>query len=307
MNDNSAGGIIRTKKTEKYFVANNAPFNDNRLSWEARGIMGYLLSKPDGWICRNHDLEKQGDAGEFKIRRILSELQECGYMTRERHQNKSGQFYWVTTIHEEPQTIPRLSTDGSPTDGSPTDGSPRDIEKTESVNTESVNTESSGATPEEVSAVKTQPSLATVFESHNDSSKRTRPPTTANDFLKWGRYQGETAIAMAEDEIQQSGWVINQPTFRHTAAAFVAATNIAIPSDTSTRGAWLKTFKDHKANWKTSELFNLYGLSAIKLQKDGIAISGPWTLTKTMWGIHNQNQSEFQEEQPLPVGDNRWR
>jgi hypothetical protein len=40
---------IRVKKDARYFSASNEPFNDKRLSWEARGLMGYLLSKPDNW------------------------------------------------------------------------------------------------------------------------------------------------------------------------------------------------------------------------------------------------------------------
>jgi len=39
--------IIRVKKDKGYFVASNKPFNNKNLSWEARGILGYLLSKPD--------------------------------------------------------------------------------------------------------------------------------------------------------------------------------------------------------------------------------------------------------------------
>jgi hypothetical protein len=95
-------GIIRTVKDKGYFVASNTPFNDKRLSWEARGVLAYLLSKPDGWITRNGDLLKNGPAGERKIGRILKELQALGYMTRERV-HEDGRFDWVTCVYESPQ------------------------------------------------------------------------------------------------------------------------------------------------------------------------------------------------------------
>ena len=81
--------IIRVKKDKNYFAASNVPFNDKRLSWEARGVMGYLLSKPDNWQVRFDDLVNQGDAKRFKLRRILRNLKHtdiwnargCRWMT----------------------------------------------------------------------------------------------------------------------------------------------------------------------------------------------------------------------------------
>jgi len=83
-------------------VVANSVFNDELLSWEARGLMGYLLSKPDDWQVRLHDLLKRGPAGEHKIRRVLRELSEAGYLRRERIQRVDGTFGWVTTIYESP-------------------------------------------------------------------------------------------------------------------------------------------------------------------------------------------------------------
>jgi len=87
---------------ERYFVVDNALFNDESLSWEARGLMGYLLSKPDHWQVRLHDLMKRGPAGEHKLRRILRELLHAGYLQRWRIKRPDGTFDWVTTIHEAP-------------------------------------------------------------------------------------------------------------------------------------------------------------------------------------------------------------
>ena len=145
--------IIRVKKDRNYFAASNKPFNDKQLSWEARGVMGYLLSKPDEWQVRFYDLVQQGPAGEHKIRRILKELEELGYMERERIKLSDGKFDWITTVYET-STISRLpiyglSIDGSPTGGASTDGKPRDIVSTESISTELTSTESISTEEEE--------------------------------------------------------------------------------------------------------------------------------------------------------------
>lgn len=177
-------GTIRVKKDARYFVASNEPFNDKRLSWEARGIMGYLLSKPDNWECRNRDLINNGPAGEYKIKRILSELKQYGYMKRTQYQGKDGSFIWITEIYETPiaepeeqVTIGRLSTDGSPTNGLSTNGKPPDIISTEPQNTEEINTDSNNVTSNEVGAAqkstsKKQKSKAPIKENPPSLSKQ---------------------------------------------------------------------------------------------------------------------------------------
>ncbi|MCK5612121.1 hypothetical protein KAR91_60175, partial [Candidatus Pacearchaeota archaeon] len=89
--------IVRTVKEQKYFVASNVLFNDKRLSWEARGIMAYLLSKPDGWQCHNYDLVNQSAAGKHVVQRVLKELKEFGYVHR--YQESDGaKIVWVTEV-----------------------------------------------------------------------------------------------------------------------------------------------------------------------------------------------------------------
>ena len=98
--------IFRVKKDARYFVASNVPFNDERLSWEARGVMGYLLSKPDDWQTRMGDLVNSGPAGMKVIRRVLAELRAYGYMSRETKRVGGGKFIWITTLYETPELNP---------------------------------------------------------------------------------------------------------------------------------------------------------------------------------------------------------
>jgi len=41
--------IIRRKVNRNFTVVPNEPVNDTRLSFEALGLLTYLLSRPDNW------------------------------------------------------------------------------------------------------------------------------------------------------------------------------------------------------------------------------------------------------------------
>ena len=100
--------ILRLKKTRDYFKVANSVFTNRNISWEARGLMGYLLSKPDDWQVRVHDLVRQGPAGQHKISRMLRELEVAGYLMRRRFRRADGTFEWFVLILEDPALIHSL-------------------------------------------------------------------------------------------------------------------------------------------------------------------------------------------------------
>jgi len=69
----------------------NALLNDSVLSFKAKGIFSYLLSKPDGWQFFTADIEKHGKEGRDAILSGLHELEEHGYLKREQL-NENGRF-----------------------------------------------------------------------------------------------------------------------------------------------------------------------------------------------------------------------
>lgn len=79
-----SSGIIRVKKVDHWVTVNKEVFNDLCLSWAARGVMGYLLTKPDNWEVRVTDLIKRSTAGRDAIYTILKNLRACGYVRRVR-------------------------------------------------------------------------------------------------------------------------------------------------------------------------------------------------------------------------------
>jgi hypothetical protein len=103
--------IFRLEKTEHYARIANSVFEDRRLSWEARGLLGYILSKPDDWKVRLFDLVARGPAGEHKLRRMLRELEAAGYLYRRRYRRADGTFEWIVIVLEHPSLARTLGLD----------------------------------------------------------------------------------------------------------------------------------------------------------------------------------------------------
>lgn len=95
--------IVRAIKDSEhpYFVSPRSAPQDRELTWEARGLLWYLLSKPDTWEVQPSDLEQQ--CGRDRVYRILNELIEHRYIERQQIRNSKGRVTEVTyVVHEEP-------------------------------------------------------------------------------------------------------------------------------------------------------------------------------------------------------------
>lgn len=69
------------KKRENPFVQiDKKAINDKRLSWKAKGILAYLLSKPDGWRINTEDLYNRSIDGYDSLKNGMKELILAGYM-----------------------------------------------------------------------------------------------------------------------------------------------------------------------------------------------------------------------------------
>jgi hypothetical protein len=102
--------IIRTYKdrANPYAQINRRVLEDDRLSWGARGVMAYLLAKPDNWEVRPGDLQRNGGCGRDAIRSILTELENYGYLWRHKVNGGGGKFTWVHRVYESPDLNPRF-------------------------------------------------------------------------------------------------------------------------------------------------------------------------------------------------------
>lgn len=104
MTDPNEALIIRSPRgsDSPYFATARRAAQDMTLTYEARGMLWYLLSKPDNWETRVGDLMKPY-ARKDKTYNILRELREHGYITRPRTRSAAGAWVWGNyQVHESP-------------------------------------------------------------------------------------------------------------------------------------------------------------------------------------------------------------
>src|SRR5690625_1486003 len=68
--------IVRIKKNADFVVMDKTFLNDKSLSWKAKGIMAYMLSKPDDWTFYIDELIKHSTDGKSSFRSGFKELKE---------------------------------------------------------------------------------------------------------------------------------------------------------------------------------------------------------------------------------------
>jgi hypothetical protein len=98
--------VIHVHRREQGFVIiDRRTAQDERLSWEARGLLVYLLSLPLNWQIRVSHLKQQGGAGRDAVRRVLKELEQFGYVAGfSKPMNKEGgKLARQITVYESPE------------------------------------------------------------------------------------------------------------------------------------------------------------------------------------------------------------
>lgn len=127
----SIGKINMSKLTIKvdYGVTPNQVLKDERLSFKAKGLFGYIQSKPHNWKFSATRIASQCSDGVASIKSGLKELEDCGYLIRHKYRTKSGTWSWDYELSDQG----RLSTDGLSVDGLSTDGKSANISKKEEV------------------------------------------------------------------------------------------------------------------------------------------------------------------------------
>jgi len=116
---------------QSFTIMPNVTLNDARLSWEAKGMLAYLISKPDNWVIMvNHLVKESPKAGRQKVLRILDELETLGYITNNGQyiDSENGHFsHTERVVHEvaigtEIHIIPDGTVDGFTVNGGTVNG-----------------------------------------------------------------------------------------------------------------------------------------------------------------------------------------
>ena len=125
---------IRVEHRTQYTVIDSRTINDEALSLRSKGLLVWLLDKPDGWRVNSVEISKQCKEGRDAVRTALAELEEAGYLTREKYRGADGRWVTGSVIRERPlaesdtdfadsdidrglETRRRLSEDWKPDDG----------------------------------------------------------------------------------------------------------------------------------------------------------------------------------------------
>ena len=116
--------IIRAKREHNYTVISNKVYDKNQLSWQAMGMLGYLLTKPDDWLVIVSELvnvtkETAKPTGKEGVYNILKELRDKGFIVVQKNSDGSTDY----TVYDEP-----LPNQGKPNQGKPNQGKPNQAE-----------------------------------------------------------------------------------------------------------------------------------------------------------------------------------
>lgn len=138
--------VFRIEKARDYTVMANHHLRNTKLSLKAKGLLSLMLSLPEDWDYTTKGLAKICKDGVDSICSTVNELEEHGYVIRERIRNTKGQLTDIQyTILEQPkptqlgQEKPKQE---NPVLGNPVLGSPEQ-EEPEQGNTTQLNTKKS--------------------------------------------------------------------------------------------------------------------------------------------------------------------
>lgn len=134
--------IIRTihDQQNRFFLFSRETAQNTSLSYEALGVLAYLLSKPDDWTVRVSDLQKRAHGkkahyGRGAIAAIMQELRTAGYAELKPIRDAktgivSGTEYW---IYETPRPAETTEQPDFRRSEKPTVEKPAPIEDTDSL------------------------------------------------------------------------------------------------------------------------------------------------------------------------------
>ncbi|MFI3212727.1 MAG: DUF6017 domain-containing protein [Eubacteriales bacterium] len=96
--------VFRIEKTKDYTVMANHHLRNKELSLKAKGLLSLMLSLPESWDYTTKGLASICKDGVDSINGTIKELENSGYVIRERTRNEKGQLTATEyTILEEPK------------------------------------------------------------------------------------------------------------------------------------------------------------------------------------------------------------
>lgn len=111
--------IIRIHKRDHPFVQiDKRSIDDPRLSWKAKGLLVYLLSKPNDWKIYVDELKDHATDGRDSTMTAINTLEEYGYIEKDRKHNDDGTFAGFEYIVKESPELTNKAKNGNSDNGS---------------------------------------------------------------------------------------------------------------------------------------------------------------------------------------------
>lgn len=87
----SGSTITRIKKESNFVQIHKFPLEDVRLSWKAKGLLSYMLSKPNNYQFYISELPRHSKDGKDSTRSGIEELEKLGYLVRDGENTKDSE------------------------------------------------------------------------------------------------------------------------------------------------------------------------------------------------------------------------
>ncbi|GAA3835470.1 hypothetical protein GCM10022403_080260 [Streptomyces coacervatus] len=95
--------ILRRHLSTGFTVLPTATLEDSRLSFRARGVLAFLISKPDAWRVRAESIASAGKEGKEAIKTALRELKDFGYYRVVTERLADGTLSRITEVYDTAQ------------------------------------------------------------------------------------------------------------------------------------------------------------------------------------------------------------
>lgn len=178
---------MKLKIKNKYGITPDNLLNHKEITLKAKGLFGYLQSKPDGWKFSVGRIALQNKDNRASIDSAIKELENNGYLIRKPKRNKNGKWDGYDYVLYEKST----TKDNSPLAEKPLAEKPltdkpiaensTTLSKTDYSNTDISNTEK-GA--KQSFAGKETNNLIELFKEVNPSYKRLYPNKTQRSAIE---------------------------------------------------------------------------------------------------------------------------
>ena len=162
--------VFRVSKNRDFTVIANSVFKDRRLSAKAKGILVEMLSLPENWDYTLKGLTTLFSDGIDSIRQGIKELEENGYIVRERKRDARGRLggmeYVIYETHEN-------AVENSVENSSPEQSAPMIAEPTEDFPAQEVSIEDKAMLYKELNKSRTKESsthLSNPYQSITDEA-----------------------------------------------------------------------------------------------------------------------------------------